>query len=74
MSELYADILRRARPESTRHPRMSLADRAVQFAPFAALTGYDDAVEEAARLFADQAEQEECSPSYVYVPGTTLLP
>ena len=35
---------------STSRPKMSLLDRAAQFAPFAALNGYDDAVKETARL------------------------
>lgn len=35
---------------SKTHPQMSMLDRAAQFSPFAALTGYDDAVEETARL------------------------
>ena len=35
---------------SAKRPQMSMLDRAAQFSPFAALTGYDDAVEETARL------------------------
>lgn len=35
---------------SQKRPQMSMLDRAAQFSPFAALTGYDDAVEETARL------------------------
>ena len=34
---------------SKRHSRMSLLNRAAQFAPFAALDGYDEAIQEAAR-------------------------
>lgn len=45
----YADIIDRPRPEP-KHPRMSLYNRAAQFAPFAALTGYDDMIEEEERL------------------------
>lgn len=48
--EKYADMLSVEHHQSTRHPHMSLHDRAAQFAPFAALTGYGDAVEETARL------------------------
>ena len=40
---------------------MSMSDRAAQFAPFAALTGYDDAVKEAGRLTDDKIELEESS-------------
>lgn len=46
----YADILGMERPVSKKHPPMSMEDRAAQFSPFAALTGYDDAVRETARL------------------------
>ncbi len=48
--EKYADMLALPHHQSTRHPHMSLRDRAAQFAPFAALTGYGEAVEETARL------------------------
>ena len=46
----YADIIDLPRPVSRTHPRMSLLNRAAQFAPFAALTGYGDVIEETARL------------------------
>ena len=45
----YADIVDMPRHVSAVHPRMSISDRAAQFSPFAALTGYGDAVEETAR-------------------------
>lgn len=50
MAGPYDDILYRSRPVSTTHPPMSQADRAAQFSPFAALTGYEAAVRETARL------------------------
>lgn len=46
----YADMLSLPHPVSSKHPRMSVHDRAAQFAPFAALTGYEDAIGEAGRL------------------------
>ena len=46
----YEDLLRLPRPVSRRHPPMPIRDRAAQFAPFAALTGYGATVREAARL------------------------
>lgn len=46
----YDDIINLPCPTSKRHPRMSMIDRAAQFAPFAALTGYDDAICETGRL------------------------
>ena len=44
----YDDIIDLKRPESGRHPRMSLENRAAQFSPVAALTGFDDAIDDAA--------------------------
>lgn len=46
----YDDIIDLPHHISKKHPQMSLEARAAQFAPFAALTGYDDAVKETARL------------------------
>jgi len=46
----YDDMLNLPNPTPMCRPRMSALDRAVQFAPFAALTGYEAVVEEAARL------------------------
>ena len=45
----YSDIINMPHHVSNNRPQMSMRDRAVQFAPFAALTGYDDAVRETAR-------------------------
>lgn len=46
----YDDIINLPNPTSKNHPRMSLHDRAAQFAPFAALTGHDAAIKETAKL------------------------
>ena len=46
----YDDIINHKHHESLRHPRMPRINRAAQFAPFAALTGYESAIEEAGRL------------------------
>ena len=48
-SHRYDDIICLSRPRSERHLPMSLADRAAQFAPFAALVGYEGAVREEER-------------------------
>ncbi len=53
----YDDIINLPHYEPKHHPRMSMWNRAAQFAPFAALTGYDDAIKEAAT--AGAAEQSE---------------
>ena len=44
--EKYGDIINREHPVSIKHPQMSRESRAAQFAPFAALVGYEDKVEE----------------------------
>ena len=46
----YDDIINRPHHRSKTHPHMPLIDRAAQFAPFAALTGYGDAIDETARI------------------------
>ena len=45
----YDDIIDLPHPVSTKHTRMSLLERAAQFSPFAALSGYEDAINETAR-------------------------
>ena len=55
----YDDIINLPHHQSKNHPHMSLHDRAAQFAPFAALTGYDDAVKEARRLTDSKPELDE---------------
>ena len=45
----YDDIIDLPRPKS-KHEPMPMSDRAAQFSPFAALTGYEDAIDETARL------------------------
>ena len=42
-----------------KHKRMSLYERAAQFAPFAALTGYSDEIKEAARITEDENSFDE---------------
>lgn len=64
VEDLYGDLLTLPHYEPKNHTRMDLHKRAAQFAPFAALTGYGDAVKEAARytdhgidLSEDEADQ-----------------
>lgn len=45
----YKDIIYLDRPKSRRE-RMSISDRSAQFAPFSALTGHQDAIDETARI------------------------
>ncbi len=56
MNHPYDDIITLPHHVSERHPQMSMYNRAAQFAPFAALTGHDSAITEAARL--TEAEEE----------------
>ena len=55
----YKDIINLPHKQSNKRPHMPLLDRAAQFAPFAALTGYDDAVKETARLTDERIEMSE---------------
>lgn len=55
----YDDIIHLPHHISRRRPSMPRIGRAAQFAPFAALSGYDDAVEETARLTDRLIEQDE---------------
>lgn len=55
----YKDIINLPHKQSTKRPRMPLLDRAAQFAPFAALTGYDDAINETGRLTDEKIELSE---------------
>ncbi len=53
---IYGDIIDKPHWQSPTRPHMSLYDRAAQFAPFAALTGYDDMITEEARLVDNKIE------------------
>lgn len=55
----YEDLLYQPRHVSLRHPHMSLEDRAAQFSPFAALSGYGAAVRETERLTTERVELDE---------------
>ena len=56
MIDNYDDIINLPHHVSSRHPQMSMMNRAAQFAPFAALTGHAAAIEETARLTDEQHE------------------
>lgn len=55
----YDDIIHLPHHVSTVHPPMTMAERAAQFSPFAALTGYDAALKETGRLTRERAELDE---------------
>lgn len=55
----YEDIIHLEHPVSSHHPQMPIIDRAAQFSPFAALTGYEGAIKETARLTSQRIELDE---------------
>ena len=55
----YDDILDHPHHVSKTHPAMSLENRAAQFAPFAALTGFGAVIQETARRAEEEAERQE---------------
>lgn len=59
MTFAYEDIINRERPTVSGRPSMSMIDRAAQFAPFAALTGYDALIGETGRLTDGRVELDE---------------
>ena len=56
MNGKYDAILELPHHVSKTHRQMSRQDRAAQFAPFAALSGYDSAIQETARITDDRIE------------------
>ena len=58
MNDNYDDIINLPHPVSKNHPQMPMASRAAQFAPFAALTGYGEAISETVRENEESFMQE----------------
>ena len=56
---MYDDIINLPHHVSKIRPQMSMLDRAAQFSPFAALTGYDAAIKETGRLTDEKIELDE---------------
>ena len=59
MTGTYDDIIQLPRHVSATRPHMTAIDRAAQFSPFAALSGYDGAIKETARLTNERIELDE---------------
>lgn len=59
----YGDIIDFPRPVSQKHPQPTMTERAARFAPFAAITGYEDMVLEEARTTEDWNEPDESAKS-----------
>ena len=58
MNYYYDDIINLEHPTSKHHPRMTMMQRAAQFAPFAALDGHEDAIEETAEQHISPTSQQ----------------
>ena len=59
MNNRYNEIINLPHHVSKTRPQMPMSDRAAQFAPFAALTGYDSAIKETGRLTDERIELDE---------------
>ena len=57
MTNEYDDIIHLPHHVSKRHPQMSMWNRAAQFAPFSALTGYEDAIQDTQEKNIESFEQ-----------------
>lgn len=66
----YSDIINLQRPVSKKHKPMAIENRAAQFAPFAALNGYSDAIEETGRL---TDARQELSEDMANIINTRLI-
>ena len=61
MNPKYSKLKNITRPQYPDLPPMPIEDRAAQFSPFAAVVGYDDAVEETARLLDELGRADEAA-------------
>ena len=69
MTDKYEDIIHLPHHVSKKYPQMPVSDRAAQFIPFMALTGYEDAVEETCALpgFVDSKNEEKTERNAGYL-------
>lgn len=58
MTGKYDDIIHMEHPISKNHPQMPMINRAAQFAPFAALTGYEEALAETRKKNEEENKEE----------------
>ena len=59
------DIMHLSRPVSKRHPKMSLLNRAAQFSPFAALSGFEEGLQETARRTTHKRELDDSEKNLI---------
>ena len=57
-SDKYNDIINLPHHVSEKYARMTIQERSAQFAPFAALTGYEDEIEEAGKEFIKKMDEK----------------
>lgn len=69
----YDDIINHPHYVSKTRPQMSMLDRAAQFSPFAALTGYDAAIKETGRLTDDKLELDDGTKALLDMKQTFLM-
>lgn len=72
MNEKYEKILNLPHKVSEKHPRMSRRERAAQFAPYSALSGYEEAVYETARYTEKQISLDEGEIEKINMTLTSL--
>lgn len=65
MNNRYDEIINLPHHVSKTRPQMPMSDRAAQFAPFAALTGYDSVIKETGRLTGERIELDEEALNYL---------
>ena len=70
MNDDYSDIINLPHHVSTHHPQMSMEARAAQFAPFSALTGFEDAIDDTAR---QQIDEQMLLDMYKEISNSTSL-
>ena len=63
----YKDIINLPCYVSKKYPRMSIFERSAQFAPFEALTGHEEAVEETVKSRTDSIKQDENSYNFFHI-------
>ena len=73
MGGQYDDIINLSHHVSATRPQMSMIDRAAQFSPFAALTGYDAAIKETGRLTDEKIELDEDTKAALDMKQAYLL-
>ena len=74
MNEKYAEIINLPHNRSSIHPQMKKGDGAAQFAPYSALSGYEDAVKETARPTDSKAELDDYEKEKINAALISLSP